>query len=314
MCTAVSITGERHLFGRTLDIECSYKESVIITPRNYCLDFLHEPPQKSHLALIGIGCVRDDVPLYFDAMNEVGLSAAGLNFPLSAKYHPVCDNIHNIASFEVIPWVLSKCKSLSEARGLLKNVNIVGDSFSADLPSTPLHWIIADKSGAITVESVSSGLKIYENRLGILTNEPPFKYHETHLSNFMQLTPNTPQSNLCRDIELIPYSRGMGAIGLPGDYSSASRFIRAFFVKSHIETAPKSDEINRFFHIMNSVSVPYGTQKNESGQNMYTLYTSCNDAESLTYHFMTYGNRQIHSVKLTDERMNGDTLSQLQIE
>ncbi|MBQ8248805.1 MAG: choloylglycine hydrolase [Clostridia bacterium] len=314
MCTAVSISGERHLFGRTLDIESSYGESVIAVPRNHRLDFLREPPQKSHLALIGIGCVRGGVPLYFDAMNEAGLSAAGLNFSLSAKYHPATDNVHNIASFEVIPWILSQCKNLQEAKELLQNTSITNDSFSVDLPSTPLHWIIADKTGSITVESVSSGLKIYENRFGILTNEPPFEYHEFHLADFLRLTPTTPQNDLCREIELTPYSRGMGAIGLPGDFSSASRFVRAFFVKSHIETAPKSDEINRFFHVMNSVNVPYGCQKNESGQNMYTLYTSCADAETLTYHFATYDDRQIRSVKLTDELMNGTALSQLQIE
>ncbi len=314
MCTAVSINGERPLFGRTLDVDCSYGESVITTPRNFRFEFLHEKSEKSHLAMIGIGCVRDGVPLYFDAMNESGLSAAGLNFTLSAKYHPIADGLHNVASFEVIPWVLSQCRTLSEVKELLKSTNITADNFSTDLPSTPLHWIIADKTGAITLESVSSGLEIYENSFGVLTNEPPFKYHATHLSDFLQLTPNAPQNNLCREVDIVPYARGMGAMGLPGDFSSSSRFVRAFFVKSHIETSPGSDEINRFFHVMNSVSVPFGCSKNERGQNMYTLYASCANAESLSYHFATYDNRRIRSVTLTDELINGASIAQSSLE
>ena len=313
MCTAVSINGETHLFGRTLDVDCSYGESVIITPRNFRLEFLHEKAEKSHLAMIGIGCVRDGVPLYFDAMNESGLSAAGLNFTISAKYHPFADGLHNIASFEVISWVLSQCKTLCDAKELLKSTNITSDNFSAALPTTPLHWIIADKTGAITVESVSSGLEIHENSLGVLTNEPPFNYHVTHLSDFLQLTPNAPKNNICRELTLAPYSRGMGAMGLPGDFSSSSRFVRAFFVKSHIETSPESDEINRFFHVMNSVSIPLGCSKNEYGQNMYTLYTSCADSSSLTYHFTTYSDCQIRSVTM-DECMDGVSLLQASLE
>ncbi len=314
MCTAICISGEHPLFGRTLDVDRPYGECVITVPRNYPLSFRHEQTNQSHHAIIGIGCVNSGVPLYFDAMNESGLYAAGLNFPISAKYHPFDSDKYNIASFEFITWILSECDTLSKARELLRSTNITDDSFSDELSPTPLHWIIADKTGAITVESVSDGLKIHENNFGVLTNEPPFEYHSSHMADFMHLTPSPPKNSICPDQEIASYSRGMGAIGLPGDFSSASRFVRAFFVKTHCETSPESDEISRFFHITDSISVPYGCVKNEYGKNMYTRYTSCVDAKNLCCYFTTYARRNIRSVKLEAELLNGKNLSVLPID
>ena len=174
MCTAISLEKKYPVFGRTLDVDCSYNENIIAVPRKCRLDFRYEAPLESHPAIMGIGCACDGIPLYFDAVNEAGLYAAGLNFQASAVYHPMKKDKRNIASFELITWVLSSCETLACAKKLLQNANITNDSFSPELQPTPLHWIISDKTGSITVESVSSGLKIYDNKFGVLTNEPPF--------------------------------------------------------------------------------------------------------------------------------------------
>ena len=297
MCTAISTDG---LFGRTLDVERSYGEEVVITPRDYRIDLVREPAIKFHQSMIGMATVREGRPLYFDAMNESGLCIAALNFPKNAVYNPPRENMNNVASFEFIPWVLCNSSSVAQAVELLKRTNITNDNFSAELSSTPLHWLVSDKVRSITVESVESGLRIYENSFGVLTNNPPFSYHIEHISNFVHLNPNVPKNTLCPRVEVELYSRGMGAMGLPGDFSSTSRFVRAVYAKTHTESLKnsKNDRIYRFFHIMDTVNVPFGCVKTETGENSYTLYTSCMDMETKTYYFTTYMCRKIQSISL----------------
>lgn len=257
MCTAINQYGEYHLFGRTLDLEHTYGESVVLSPRGFTLEFTDQHRLSSHHAIMGVACIRDGIPLYFDAVNEMGLCAAALNFPSSCVFHKRANGSVNVASFELVPFILAKCGDISEAIKILENINIIDISFSSELPSTPLHWIFADKNGAVTVESVADGVRIYQNTVGVLTNDPPFPYHMTNITHYMDLSPAPPKNNLCPTIDLKPYSRGMGALGLPGDASSASRFIRAVYAKYHTqETHTKEQSISRFFHIMDTVSQP----------------------------------------------------------
>lgn len=305
MCTAVSDHGCCHLFGRTLDIECSYGEVATVTPRNFRLDFLHEKSVLTHPAIMGIACIRHDVPLYYDAINETGLAVAGLNFPSNAVYHAPKCGMHNVASFELIPWILSQCETLPKAIKLLQSTNITGDCVSAEMPATPLHWIIADKTGAVTVESVASGLAIYENPFGVLTNNPTFPYHQTNIANFMHLDSRPSQNNLCPKLEITSYSRGMGALGLPGDFSSSSRFVRAVFAKNHTACAnTERSAVGRFFHVMDSVCVPSGCVKTDEDKDVRTVYTSCANTDTFTYYFTTYSNRRIRAVHVRDARLD----------
>ena len=309
MCTAINIFGERHLFGRTLDLECSYGERVVVTPRNFRIDILYGRSFISHLALVGTACVRDGFPLYYDAMNEAGLCVAALNFPKSAVYSAAPrEGQSNIASFEFIPWVLCQCESVGEAEELLWKTRVTEDGFSRDMPPSPLHWIVADRHRAITVEPLEDGLKIHENTLGVLTNEPPFLYHLTHLADFVHLSADYPQNRLCKeDIDI--YSRGLGAVGLPGDFSSASRFVRAVFLKEHTDRAQnEAEEISRFFHITDGLSVPRGSVKTDNGESVLTVYTSCACSGSLTYYFTTYGCRRIRAIDMRCAKLDGGEL------
>ncbi|MBR2622556.1 MAG: choloylglycine hydrolase [Clostridia bacterium] len=311
MCTAISDhTSPSHLFGRTLDLECSYGEQIVITPRAFPFHFLYEPPTERHLAMIGTAHLAHGRPLYYDAVNEAGLCVAALNFPAYAAYHPPRTGAHNVASFEFVPWLLGQCQTLDEARSLLRDTVITPDQAADDLPATPLHWMVADASGAITVESVGDGLKIYDNSVGVLTNSPDFAYHMTHLCNFSRLDSTPPQNTLCPQIALSRYSRGMGAMGLPGDASSASRFVRAVFAQHH--TLPETNEIsavNRFFHVMDTVTCPRGFALTDSGRPIYTVYTSCADTAHSIYYFTTYANRRIRAVHLTDADLDAAALT-----
>ena len=231
MCTAITYSTKDHYFGRNLDLEFSYHEEVTITPRKFPVVFRRQNSIEQHYALIGMAFVVDDYPLYYDATNEKGLSMAGLNFPGNADYKKECPDLDNITPFEFIPWVLCQCASVEEAKKLLARINLVNLNFSQELPLSPLHWMIADQKETIVVESVKDGLKVYDNPVGVMTNNPTFDKQLFSLNNYMNLSPEPAKNAFAKELELDEYSRGMGAIGLPGDLSSSSRFVKAAFTR-----------------------------------------------------------------------------------
>ena len=309
MCTAVQFFSGNHYFGRNLDLEYCYQEAVTITPRNFPFSFRCVPALTQHYAIIGMATIVDNYPLYYDGTNEAGLSVAALNFPGNAIYGKSKPGMQNIAPFELIPWVLSQCKTRQDAVSLLQNTNLAAIPFSPEYPLSDLHWMVADKSGSIVAEPGAHGLMIYENPAGVLTNNPPFEYHLHNLCNYMTLSKNAPENTLIPHLDLKPYSRGMGAMGLPGDLSSASRFIRAVFTKSHSATPSEEHAaVNQFFHILGSVIQQEGcVQIGDSFEK--TVYSSCCNTDSGTYYYTTYENRQITAVHLHNEDLSGNTLT-----
>lgn len=303
MCTALHFNG---LFGRTLDLEYSYHEQVVFLPGKFSLPLrsCHMPPLRYDI--IGMAHVEDGYPLFYDGMNRHGLAMAALNFPLSAAYHPHQKAMDNVASFELIPWVLGQCSTAAQAGQLLSNTNIVADAFNHRLPATPLHWLIADRECAITVESLPDGLHINPNPVGVLTNEPPFPIQYARLNDFLHLSSRPPRNRFSSTLSLSPVSRGMGAVGLPGDWSSQSRFVRCAFA-AHNASSPA--DVTQFFHLMSTVEVPRGCVRTEEEKEVTSVYTSCCDLKTGIYHYVTYTNRQICAIDLHRCAPNADTLS-----
>ena len=309
MCTAATYKTKDFYMGRTLDYEFSYGEEITVTPRNYPFKFRYTGEDSSHYAIIGMAYVTDNYPLYYDAVNEKGLGMAGLNFVGNAVYGEPVDGSKNVAQFEFIPWILSKCGNLDEARKALSTLNLVGTPYSDNFPAAKLHWIIADKSGAITVESVAEGLKIYDNPVGVLTNNPPFDRQMFMLNNYMHLSPKQPKNMFPENVGLEAYSRGMGALGLPGDLSSASRFVRTAFVKTNsISGDGETDSVGQFFHILGSVDQQRGCCEVAEGKYEITIYTSCWNADRGIYYYTTYTNHQITAVDMHKENLDGTSL------
>ncbi len=309
MCTAATYKTKDHYFGRNLDLECSYKESVTITPRNFVLKFRRVPDLEKHYAMIGMAAVMNGYPLYYDATNEAGLSMAGLNFPGNAEYKPETEGKENVSPFEFIPWVLGQCANIEEAKKLLAKINLVDIAFSSEVPLATLHWIISDRDGSITVESVKDGLKVYDNPVGVLTNNPTFDYHMTNLCNYMSLSAKRPENTFSKKIDLEPYSRGMGGIGLPGDLSSASRFVKAAFTKlNSVSGDSESASVSQFFHILGSVEQQRGCAMVEGEQYEITIYSSCCNTDKGIYYYTTYENRQISGVDMHRENLEGKLL------
>ncbi len=312
MCTAVSFIGGDHYFGRNLDYEITFGEKICIMPRNFTLSFSNGEKLTSHYAVMGVA-VNESMPLYFDGVNEKGLCMAALNFPGEACYLKKTQGKINVASFEIIPWVLSQCSNVESARRLLENINITDTPFSKDLPPSPLHWIVADKTECITLEQTRNGVKIYENSVGILTNSPQFDMQMFNLNNYLSLSAKEPANTFSDALELSVYSRGMGALGLPGDNSSMSRFVRASFVKLNSEFQGTEEErVNQFFHILYSVNQQRGCVK-VNGKNEITNYSVCVNADRGIYYFNTYDNLTLYSVCMSKENLDADRVVSYEI-
>ena len=303
MCTAAAFQTKDFYFGRTLDYECSYGECVTVTPRRYPFSFRHMGRLDAHYAMIGMAHVADGYPLYYDAVNEAGLGMAGLNFVGNAQYAEVREGKENVAQFELIPWIL-------EARARLDALNLVGTPFSEHYPAAQLHWLLADKDEAVVIESMADGLHVYDDPAGVLTNNPPFPQQLFNLNNYMALSPRQPENRFSGALGLHCYSRGMGALGLPGDLSSMSRFVRVAYTKLNaVCRDTEAENVSQFFHILGAVEQQRGCCEVEPGAYEYTIYTSCCNATRGIYYYTTYDNHQITAVDLHRAELDGETLS-----
>lgn len=309
MCTAATYTTKDHYFGRNLDLEFSYNETVTVTPRNYPFQFRKVKALESHYAMIGMAFVVDNYPLYYDATNEKGLSMAGLNFPENADYKQETEGKDNVTPFEFIPWILGQCSTIKEVKELLGRINLININFSEKLPLSPLHWMISDRNESITVESVKEGMKIYDNPIGILTNNPTFDIQIFNLNNYVNATREIPENRFSSAIALDVYSRGMGGIGIPGDLSSSSRFVKAVFTKlNSVSGTSESESISQFFHILGSVNQERGCVRLAEDTYEITIYSSCCNVDKGVYYYKTYENSQITGVDMHNENLDSQSI------
>ncbi len=320
MCTAATYHTKDHYFGRNLDYEFSYHETVTITPRHKHFSFRHQGDTAQHYAMIGMAFVLNDYPLYYDATNEKGLSIAGLNFPDNAHYFPVQDDKTNVASFELIPWLLGSCATIEDVKAKLETINITNDAFSDELPPSPLHWMIADQKQVIVFEQTADGGKVYDNPFGVMTNNPTFDYHLTHIQDYLHTSAAMPQNTMAKEVETNFYSRGMGGIGIPGDLSSASRFVKVAFTKMNaVSGDSEEDSVTQFFKILGSVEQQKGCcfiGTDDKGQAFYehTIYSSCCNIDQGIYYYTTYHNPTIIGIDMYQEDLDSEDLISYELE
>ena len=304
MCTAISFKSGDTYFGRNLDVERGYGEKIVIAPRNFSLRMRCIDPLAQHYGMIGMAAVMDDFPLYFEATNEKGLSAAGLNFPGNAYYHEFDKEKMNITPFEFIPWILGQCATVTNVKHALENLNLVNLNFNDELTLTPLHWMISDQNESIVVESMKEGLRVFDNPFDVLTNSPTFAYHLMNINNYMALSIEQPEVKFPGCLPMDRYSLGMGALGLPGDFSSASRFVRACFVKeSAVRMKEEKAAVNQFLHILDAAAMPLGCVCTGDGFE-YTRYSSCCNVNKGIYYYKTYEDTAVKAVKMDDITLN----------
>lgn len=266
MCTSLVLTTKNTYTGRNLDLEYAFGEKVVITPRHFALKFHKMAALETHQAMIGMASVAEGYPLYAEGVNESGVYMAGLNFPGNAWYPPEGDAEEALAPYELIPYLLGTCETAEEAAEQMKGIPLLGVPFRPNMPLAPLHWHIADKHGAFVAEPMADGVKVYPDPVGVLTNNPPFPFHLTNLTQYRGLSAAQPDNTLDPALELSPFGQGMGAIGLPGDWSPASRYLRAAFCKRNSVCEPDEESsVSQFFHLLDMVTMPRGSVRTPRG-------------------------------------------------
>lgn len=306
MCTAINLKDikENNYFGRTMDFSYVLDPSIYVCPKNYILKNSFSTVEiKNKYSFIGVGQNISKV-IFADGVNEKGVGVATLYFPKFATYDLPYTyyNKYHIESLEMVNFLLGNCGSLEEAHNLLQNVSVVGVKDCVTNSIAPLHWIMTDRSGkSLVIENREDGMHILNNPIGVLSNSPDFKWHMLNLQNYMNLSTLQYEEANWGNLQLTPFGQGAGALGLPGDYTPPSRFVRAAFQKTHV-TIPKDkkESMITFFHIMESVSIPKGIVITERGVSDYTQYTSFMDLQTCQYFFKTYDNSQILYASLLD--------------
>ena len=286
-----------------MDIENHFGERIIHTPRHFLINYRHETDEGGY-ALLGIGTVIDGVPLYADGVNEKGLCIAGLNFLYNAKYGKCREGTVNLAPYEIIPYLLRRCATVKDVKKLIKDINITDTPVKPYVPIPYLHFHIADSRESLVLEPTSDGIKLYDNSYGILTNNPQFPYHLSRLSKYEKLKNDTLPATFYKN-EL--YSLGLGAFGLPGDFSSPSRFARGEFILRNLDVTD-GEEVASAFRVLEALSVPKGAVLTERGKPHYTLYSCCINAEKVLYHVRRYGSLSVITVSLFDADICGNKL------
>lgn len=311
MCTCLVMNNGDTYFGRNLDLDYPISQSIVVAPRNFPFKFRKLKSLNKHYAIFGIASVIDNFPLYFDATNEYGLSIAGLRFREEVKAHKPNPKKINLAQFEFIPYVLGTCRNVKEALEVIKNVEMLDDSFSKKVPSSNLHYMIADKKESYVIEFLSNGVSIYKNPYGVLTNSPPFPFHLENVRLYLNLTNELVESSNFGSLKLTSFTSGQGTYGLPGDVTSPSRFVKTTFLKFASKSSlEEEDNVNQFFRILDNVSFLKGEAKTSNDNYEYTMYTTCVNVNKLILYYKTYHNPTYNCLELTKLDLNKSDLYQ----
>lgn len=313
MCTGIRFSdGNGHLYlARNLDWTSGYGERVVLTPTGHATRSPFGAVAGIRHAVIGMGIVEEDTPLYFDCGNDAGLAVAGLNFPGYAQYAPEpVEGATNVAAFEFPLWVASQFASVDEVEAALGDVVIVDRPINEKYPSSLLHWIIGDSTRAVVVEHTSDGMHVFDDDVDVLANQPGFPWHHENLRNYLNTAPDFPEETVLGRAHLAPFGSGSHMRGIPGDYYSPSRFVRAAYVNAHYpEKAGEEENVSRAFHTLQQVAMVDGCAAMGSGEFEKTIYTGLFSSRTVTYYWNTYDDPAIRSVAMADHASDGTELA-----
>lgn len=312
MCTAIRFTSTQGsmYFARNLDWSCSYGEQVVVTPAGVRPISPYGATETLDHPAIGMAIPAGTTPLYYDCANDVGLAVAGLNFPGYARYEegPVEGKV-NVAAYEFPLWVVGKHASVDQVQAELDQVAIVGTTLSPQMPASYLHWIIADGTRSIVVEYTDQGMQVFADGFDVLANQPGFAWHAENLRSYLNVTPDSPVNVQWNGVALEPFGCGGGMRGLPGDYYSPSRFVRAAYLNANYPARETEEEnVTRMFRTLEGVSMIDGAARMIDGDFERTIYTGGFSALTNTYYYSTYDDPAIRAFPLGDFDLSGDQL------
>jgi choloylglycine hydrolase len=308
-CTGISLAAQDggRVVARTVEwaatpMQCGY----VVCPRNHQQQSYTPTGADGmkYTSVFGyVGIYTEYEPFVVEGVNEAGLSAGLFFFPNYGQYTPYdeAQKENTICDMQFVSWVLSQFDSIDEVKAALKKVRVV----TLNHKIGAVHWRIAQPDGRMVVlEFVGGTAQFYENKLGVLTNAPGFQWHMTNLNNYVNLEPGSATDQTIKPgITLMPLGHGSGMLGLPGDFTSPSRFVRATFYQT---TAPvletTFDTVVQAFHILNNFDIPIGSQHAKAdipkGLPSATQFTAVTDQSSMKLYYRTAWNSNIRCIDL----------------
>ena len=314
MCTAITLQSKdnHHFLARNYDFIPRAKLMMALAPRNF--SYNNELTKKKipiKYDVLGMSVSDDGFFIFADGVNEKGLACSILNLPAYASWNDeLIEEKENILPYDVTFWIIANFATVNELKEGLKNLNIVAPLDNQNALATQVHWIVSDASGeCMVIEKTKDSFRAYNNKVGVLTNSPTFDWHLINLNRYINLSDKQSDDVSWGNQCLVPFSQGFGGIGLPGDYSSASRFVKASFLRNHINLEFGSDSgIIECFHILNNVAMLRGVVKTTENDCFVTCYTSCMCLDTKIYYYSTYNNPQIHAIEMKKESLDGNEL------
>ncbi|MFC6181777.1 choloylglycine hydrolase family protein [Lactiplantibacillus daowaiensis] len=308
MCTSLTFqtTGGDQFLARTMDFGFELGGRPVVMPRQQHFSSVTTAAEfDTPYSFVGTGRNLNGY-IFVDGVNEYGVSAAALYFSGQAHYptEPVAGKL-NLAPHEVLMWLLGNVKSAQELGDRLNEIAIVEAAAPLLNIVVPLHWIISDRSGATYVlEQEADGMHYMVNPVGVMTNTPDFNWHLKNLSNYLQLQPGPHVDRQYGDLTVKPFGPGTGAMGMPGDYTSPSRFVRTVFMRQYTDAvATDAEAVNALSHLLNSVEIPKGVKLQADGSSDYTQYRAYMSMHEPAFYIQPYADQTITRVGLTPELM-----------
>lgn len=300
--------------GRTLEFGIDINTSVVVIPRGYeFTGTTPEGPGLSYKAKYGaVGCIAYEDISILDGINEKGLAVGVFYFPGFAAYSQINNENKSkaLSPIEFSNWILTQFATLDEVKSGIANIVIaptIYKNWGKETP--PFHFIVYDNQGdSIVIEPIDGELVVHDNPLGVFTNSPAFDWHMTNLRNFINLRAENATPLKIDGLELAPFGQGSGMVGLPGDFTPPSRFVRAaIFSTTAIRPENDNEAVFQIFHILNQFDIPLGVARQKVGEitySDYTMVTSVKNPQSLRYYFKTYDNQSIAAVDLKKFDLN----------
>lgn len=307
-CTGITLKSKDGMTVAARTIE--WAESVmnnlyVVVPRNQELQSLTPSGMdgvrfKSKYGFVGLAVEQKEFMV--EGVNEKGLSAGLFYFPNYGKYQPFdpMEKDKSLADFQVVSYVLAKCGSINEVKRELENVRII----NIDPRSSTVHWRFTEPSGRqVVLEIVNEVMHFYENPLGVLTNSPGIEWHWTNLNNYINLQPGNAPEHSFGPLAMKSFGHGSGMLGLPGDFTPPSRFVRAAFFQLTAPQQPNAEGcVFQAFHLLNNFDIPAGTElpmgKASVDLPSATQFTVATDTGNRMIYYRTMYNSTIRCIDL----------------
>lgn len=324
-CTGIKLVAAdgTQVQGRTLEFGIEVDISAIVIPRGY--SFKGTTPNGSGLAYTSkyaaLGAMAFSDPALMDGINEKGLTVGTFYFPTFAGYSSITSENQSraLSPVEFPNWILTQFATIDEVKAALSSV-VIAPTISKNWgpAPAPFHYIVYDKKGeCLVIEPIGGQLITYENKLGTFSNSPSFDWHMANLRNYINLTPFNAKPITIAGVSLEPFGQGSGMVGLPGDFTPPSRFVRAaIFSTTAIPSSNAEESIFQLFHILNQFDIPIGIARSKEGDVTYTdstQLTCARDPESLKFYFKSYRDQTIKVIDLNQFDLNAKTIKSLDI-